>query len=252
MLKYHLWRIKQSFATPTKTNLKYKRLNIEVEQQSTKIINAVGYVIFAVVVINYTFLLASTQLADSNSVHSTAGSFVENGWGLLLGFLFIFDRRDQDIVKPKEVWLLKIISWLALMIGIGYFLIAPLTITNAFRIDRTNKARMLGQFDITNTQVEQYRKQLDRATPKQLAVALKNYQSSAPDIETINEQQLKENLLTEVEQKQNKVRKELQTKFDLQRKTLFKTSIKWSALATLTGMCFLLIWKYTTWARVDY
>ncbi|WP_319421132.1 HpsJ-like protein, cyanoexosortase A-associated [Pleurocapsa sp. FMAR1] len=252
MLKYRLWRIKQSFVARTKTTLEYKRLNIQVERNSTKIINTVGYVIFAVVLLDYAFLLASAQFSDSDWVHSTAGGLVENGWGLLLGFLFIFYRRDQDIVKPKEFFLLKLISWLALVIGISYFLVAPLIIGNAFRINRNSKAQMIAQIDAANTQVEQYSTQLEKATPEQLASVLKNYQSNSPELEITNRQQLKENLLTQVQQKQNQAKKELQTQFTLQKKKLFKITVKWSMTAIMTGMCFILIWKYTTWARVGY
>lgn len=252
MLKYHLWRIKKNFTTQTDTTLKYKRLNIQVEQQSTKIVNTVGYVILAVVVLNYVFLLASAQFSNSNWVHSTAGNLVENGWGLLLGFLFVFYRRDQDIVKPKEFFILKIISWLALVIGIGYFAIAPLIISNAFRINRTSKAQVVRQIDGAKSQIKQYSQQLNQATPEQLSGALKNYQQRAPELNITSEQQFKESLLTEVKQRQNQAQQELQTQFDVQQKSLFKTTIKWSMIATLTGMCFMLIWKYTTWARVGY
>lgn len=252
MLKYHLWRIRKSFVTSTTTTLKYRKLNIQVEQQSTNIVNAVGYVILIVVLLNYGFLLSSARFFDSNWVHSTAGSLVENGWGLLLGFMFVFYRCDQDIVKPKEFFFLKLISWAALAIGIGYFLIAPLVVTNAFRIDRTSKTQIYSQIDLADTKVKQYVSQLNEATPEQLTQILKNLQASAPESNLNSERQLKETLLTQARQKQEQTKQELQAKFSLERKNLFATTIKWSMTAILTGMCFLLIWRYTTWARIKY
>lgn len=252
MLKYRLWRIKQSFTNSTNTNLEYKRLSIEVENQSTKIVNLVGYIVLSVVLINYAFLLVSAQFYDSNWIHSTAGNLIENGWGILLGFLFIFYRRDQDIVKPKEILALKLVSWLALLIGIAYFLLAPLIIGNAFRIHRASKAQVVRQVDAANSQTKLYSQQLDEATNQQLAAVLKNYQQKAPELNINSEQQLKETLLGKVREKQKQAEKTLRNGLKTQQQSLFKTTAKWSMIAILTGMCLMLIWKYTTWARVKY
>ena len=252
MLKYRLWRIKKTFKASTNSNLEYKRLSFEVENQSTKIINSVGYVVLTVVLINYGFLLASAQISNSSWVHSTAGSLIESGWGILLGFLFIFYRRERDIVKPKEIFVLKLVSWLALLIGIGYFLLAPLTIGNAFRINRANKTQVLRQVDVTNSQVKQYSQQLDKATDSQLSTVLKNYQQQAPEQKIDSPQQLKETLSARAQEKQKQAEKTLRNQLKTQQKGLFKTAIKWSMIATLTGMCLMLIWKYTAWARARY
>lgn len=252
MLKYRLWRIKKKFVSSSSATLKYKRLNVEVEQQSTKIVNAVGYVIFAVVLLNYSFLLSSAQFTDSNWVHSTIGNLVENGWGLLLGFLFIFYRRGRDIVKPKEFLFLKFISWLALVIGISYFLVTPLIIGNTFRLNRNSQAQITAQNVAAKSQVEQYARELDKATPKQLAIASQNLQADAPELKTASQAQLKENLLTQVQQQQQQAQQRLQTQLKSQKKSLLKISFKWSITAILTGMCFMLIWQYTAWARVKY
>ena len=252
MLKYRLWRIKQSFASSSSQDLEYKRLSIQVENQSTKIINLVGYIVLTVVLINYAFLFTSPQFGNSNWVHSTAGNLIESGWGILLGFLFIFYRRDQDIVKPKEILVLKLISWLALLIGIGYFLLAPLIIGNAFRINRANKAQVLSQVDAANSQVKLYSQQLDKASDRQLAAVLKNYQQKAPELKINSEQQLKETLSKQVREKQQQAENTLRKNLKVQKKGLFKTTAKWSMTATLTGMCLMLIWKYTAWARAKY
>ena len=252
MLKYRWWRIKQSFANSSSQNLEYKRLSIQVEHQSTKIVNLVGYIVLTVVIINYAFLFISPQLGNSNWIHSTAGNLIESGWGILLGFLFIFYRRDQDIVKPKEILFLKLVSWLALLIGIGYFLLAPLIIGNAFRISRANKAQVLRQVDAANSQVKLYSQQLNNANDRQLAAVLKNYQQRAPELKINSEQQLKETLSKQVKEKQQQAENTLRKNLKVQKKGLLKMTAKWSMIATLTGMCLMLIWKYTAWARAKY
>lgn len=250
MLKYHLWRIKHRSLYSTDKTSEYKKLNIQVEEKSTKIINSVGYIILTIVLINYAFLLVSAQFYDSNWIHTTAGNLIESGWGILLGFLFIFYRREQNIVKPKEIFVLKLVSWLALAIGIGYFLLAPLIIGNAFRIHRSSKAQVTNRIDLANSQVKLYSQQLDRATDRQLASVLKNYRQKAPELTINSAQQLKETLSEKAQQKQQQAATQLRKEFKIEQKNLFKTATKWSAIATLTGMCLMLIWKYTAWARV--
>lgn len=256
MLKYHLWRIKEKLTDSRATPPQYKRLDVSVQQQSTNIINTVGYLIFTVVLSDYAFLWISAQFSNSNWIHSAAGEFVENGWGLLLGILLIFYRRDRDIVRPKEFFLLKLISWLTLIAGISYFLMAPSIIANALRINHTNKVQMLDRVNLAKSQLQQYsiqlEQQLAKTTPKQLAEILETYQQQAPELPINSRQQLKQNLLTQAQQEQAQVQAELQTEFNLERKSLFKTTARWSMIAIVTGMCSLLIWKYTDWARVRY
>ena len=250
MLKYRLWRIKKSFTSQTEPALKYRRLNIEIEQRSTKIMNLVGYVILLLVLLDYAFLLVPPNFFNPTWAYNTAGNFIESVWGLLLGLLLIFYRRDQDIVKPKESFILKIISWSTLLIGITYFLIAPLILTNSFRIHRDNKAQITNQLDYSTTQIEQYSQQLNGASKEQLGGLLQNYQQNSPEVEINSPQELKNKLIAEAKQKQQTSQKEIKTKFSQQKKALFKTTVKWLIGAVVSGMCFIMIWKHTQWARI--
>ena len=94
---------------------------------------------------NLILLLISPQIFEPNWTYNTAGKLVENVWGFLLCLSFIFYRRDQNIVKPKESFFLKIISWLILLIGISYFLITPVIVGNGFRIYRNSQAQTIAQ-----------------------------------------------------------------------------------------------------------
>ena len=251
MLKYRLWRLRKSIQVNSRTTLNSKRINIAVEQKSTRIVNLVGYAILLLALLDYGFLLASFQIFDPTWAYNTAGRLVENVWGLLLGFLLIFYRRDQDVIKPIEFKFLSFLSWFILLIGISYFLIVPVILGNSFRLHRVNKAQVTSQVNLQNSQVEQYAQQIEQATPEQLNTLLQRYQQTG-DATVASAPQLKTSLVNLAKQEQSKAKQELQTKLTQQKKSLLKSTTKWSIGAIISGVCFVLIWKHTKWTRMGY
>ena len=248
MLKHRLRRLRKSFQSNSRSDLSHKRINIAVEQRSTRVINLVGYVMLFLVLLDDGFLLASKQVFEPGFAYNTGGNLVENVWGLLLGFLLIFYRRDQDLIKPIEFRLLSFLSWFVLVIGISYFLIIPIIVGNAVRIHRVEQAQMMNQVNVQNSQVQQYSQQLNQASPEQLDNLLQNYQQTT-NIKVTSIQQLESNLIEQAKQKQAAAKQELLTKFSQQKASLFKTTVKWSIGAIISGVCFILIWRHTNWTR---
>ena len=244
-------RIKRSLTSNTGKTLKYRKLSIDIERNSTKIINLVGYVILLLIVLDYGFLLITSQLFDPNWTYNAAGKLVENVWGLFLSLLLIFYRRDQDIVKPKESFILKVISWITLIAGISYFLLAPIILGNGFRVYRHVKAQLTNQINLQTTQVEQYTQQLQAANKEQLRSLLQAYNVSQNNagITANSAEQIKNNLLLEIEQQQIQVKQQLENKFNQQKQNLGKKTIKWFLSSIISGVCFILIWQQTKWTR---
>jgi len=205
-------------------------------------------------ILDYSFLLISSQLFNPNWAYNTAGKLVENVWGFLLGLSFVFYRRDQDIIKSKESWLLKTISWLVLLLAIGYFLITPVIVGNGFRLYRNTQAQMISQIDQQKTQVEQYSQQLQQASPEQLASLLQRYttEQTTTGIPTDSTEKIKSDLLAQVKQQQLQAQEELTSEFNQQEQELFKTTFKWLIGAIASGVCFILIWRHTKWTRTKY
>lgn len=251
MLKYRLRRLRKNFRPNTETTLKHRRINTRIEEESTNIINLVGYIILLMATLDYSFLLISSQLSDPTLAYNTAGKLVENVWGFLLGLSFIFYRRDGDIVELKESWLLKTISWLILLLGISYFSIAPVIVGNGFRLYRNTQAQAIAQLDLQKTQVEQYTQQLQSASTEQLGSLLQKYspEQTTAQIRAGSTEKIKSDLLAQVEQQQLLAQEEITTKFGQQKQELLKTTLKWFIGAIASGTCFILIWRYTKWAR---
>lgn len=255
MLKRRLSRkirkAKKNFISKTDITLKSRKLNIDVEQRSSKIINLVGYAILILVLLDYVFLFTSSQLFDSAWAYNTAGNLVENVWGVLLAFVLVFYRRDQEIIQPKESFFLKIISWLTLAMGITYFMIIPVIIGGNFRINRNHKSQITHQVNLQKTQVELYNQNLQQADENQLNRLLQQYQEeqNLSNIGGNSTNEIKTQLLAKVKQQQAIAEKQLQAEFSKNKTDLLKRTIKWSVGAIISGMCFILIWRNSKWAR---
>jgi len=252
MLKYNLRRIKIFFRSKSsKTPKTAKLVNKNVEEKATKIINLVGYIILLLTLLDYVFLLFPFQLFEPNWAYNISGNLVENVWAFLLGFLLIFYRRDQELIRPREFTLLSLLSWLTLVIGIGYFLITPVIIGNAFRINRSQQAQAITRIKQQDFQAKQYSQQLNKASLEQINNLFQNYQKQNPEPKVTSAQQLKASLLTEVKQKQKIARRKLETQSSKKKNNLLKNTLKWSIGAIISGISFILIWKYTKWTRAE-
>ncbi|ELS05526.1 hypothetical protein Xen7305DRAFT_00052720 [Xenococcus sp. PCC 7305] len=244
-LKLKLSRISQA-TTPRKPKL----VNKNVEEKSTKIINLAGYTILFLVLLDYIFLLVPANLFEPSWTYNISGNLVENVWAFLLGFLLIFYRRDQGLIRPREFAFLSFLSWLTLAIGIIYFLITPLIVANAFRINRSQQNQVTIRIEQQDSQVERYSQQLNEASPEQINNLWQNYQQQAPNQEIASGQQFKENLLSEVKQQQKISQNKLRDRSKKQKIDLFKTTIKWSLGAMISSISFILIWRHTKWTRL--
>ena len=225
-------------------------VNLIVEQNSSKIINSVGYAILFFTLLDYAFLFSYSNFFNPVWGWENAGRLVETSWAPLLGFLLIFYRRDQDEIKSGELSFLSFLSWLALFLAIVYFAIAPILIGNGFRIHRIHKAQLINQINQQKAQVQQYNQQLNQATNEKLNILLQNYRKQAPNTTIVSGQELKENIFTEIQEKQKTAQAQLQNGFNEKEQNLIKKTLKWLIGTIVSGLSFILIWNYTQWARV--
>ncbi|WP_036477432.1 HpsJ family protein [Myxosarcina sp. GI1] len=250
MLKFYWWRFRQHLKLKPQQVSSPKQVNAVVEQQSTKIINLVGYIILGLMLLDYITLFLNAKLFNPIWAWETSGKLVETVWGSLIGLILIFYRRDRDFIKPKELNFLALLSWLALFLGTVYFLITPILIGNAFRIERSQKAKFAIQISQQKERMQQYSRQLKSANEEQLNTLLRAYQQKTPELAITSPQQLKQNLLTQVRQQQQNSQKQLQKNFSKQRTELIETTFKWIIGAIISGIGFIMIWSHTQWTRV--
>jgi hypothetical protein len=234
--------IKQKNHKKTKSIL----TNSLIENQSYNFIVVVGYVILGLIFCDYLNLLIPPQLFNPNWEIETIGRIIETSWILLLGFMLVFFRTQERAIRQKEIRLLSFLSWITLMVAICCFLAAPLLISDALRINQTNKAQLNAQLTNQNKQVEQVLTQITQASEQDInhlreSNQLPNSSSSIQDV--------KKQLVNVIQQKQKIATEQLRQSFKNQQRQLFKTTLKWVIGAFISGIAFVTAWKYTSWAR---
>ena len=232
-----------------KNTEKQTRLNDVIEQNSSQIINIFGYTLLAFALLDYLNLLFPPQLMNSNWEFQTIGGMVEMSWAILLGFILVFYRRQEDYVSSRELKFLSVISWLTLLAAIAYFIMAPLLVSNALRISSRNSASINSQLTAYSEQIEQIETKLNQTSDVELQQLLATFPNKEA-VANLNVEEFRQQLLTENTSQQQAATKQLQQQLKQQQKGLYKSTFKWAIGAILTGASALLIWKSTRWARV--
>lgn len=225
------------------------RLNDLIEQNSSEIINFFGYTLLALALLDLLAILIPAKFLNPTWEFQVIGQLVELSWAFLLGFVLIFYRRQEDLVKATEIKFLSLISWLTLVMAIIYFLMFPLLINNCIRISSNNSARANQQLTAYSEQIQQIEEKLNKATEADLNNLLKTFPDPKIKLE-FSPQQFKEKLLTENTSKQKAASEQIKQELKQQQRELYKSTIKWVIGAILTGFSALFIWKSTKWARV--
>lgn len=219
-------------------------------EQSSFLFHLIGYGLLIFVLFDLIDVLLPPRFMDPAWEFQTIGAVVERVPLPLIGFVLVFYGETDSRVK-WEPFVLKILSWAALLIGIIFLLIIPLCVSNTVRINNLNNDRITTQASQQMTQIQQVEEQVGKATPNDLESLLNRAkaQGSVPDIQ--NPQELKSRLLAEV----NKAEKNLKKKTEVTRKNrrleLLKSTFKWSLGSLLSGCLFICIWQSSRWARVS-
>lgn len=223
-------------------------LSPEIISRSKQILPVAGYFVLLFAALDYLSFLIPLHLFDPSWELETIGKCVENIWSLLLGLVMVFAHREQ--VKVGELKILAWLSRLILVVAMLYFLIVPLTITNAARIHRHNVANFKSQLAQQNTQYQQQQELLNNATEAQLTQSIQQRDRSLPSAAvTETPQQVRTRLLTKLESQLQRDRKQAQDNFQPKKWSLIKTTVKWSIGALISGIMLIWMWIYTDWVR---
>lgn len=217
----------------------------------------VGYGLLVFFLIDTLQALIPPKFGDPVWDIQTIGSLVERVVVPLLGLAMVFFGEYFDRSKLEPI-LLKVLSWLCLLMAIVFFLMAPLSIVSATRINNRASATATQQLQAGIAQLEQIEKEINQATPEQLqktSERLKDpkvqeaLKAQGIEADVQNPQQLKSVFLSQV----GKRKAALQAQFDGARSgqlaSLVKNAVKWALGALIASVLFFLLWRSTDWAR---
>jgi hypothetical protein len=218
---------------------------------SLSIIRLVGYGLLVMAVIDFISLLLPPQLMNPTWEFQTMGAIVERIPVTLLGMVLVYFGAMSDRT-PIEIFILKWLSHLSLIIGILLFLMIPLSLTNTFRIYYQNTAKVNLQLSQQVETIQDFKGKLNAASSlDQLRAILQNQASQAIAIpDSVDTDKLKENIITNLNDTETNLRSQAKNLTKEQSSIIFKNSIKWNLGAFISSILFLIIWKSTFWARI--
>ncbi|MEC4985425.1 MAG: HpsJ family protein, partial [Oscillatoria sp. PMC 1076.18] len=237
---------KQHKYTPKKQSLVISEI---VTQRSASIMHLLGYGFLILSLFDFMQIIFPPEFKNPIWEFQAIGQLVERVPIPLLGLLFIFYRNSGELITKKQIYLLRVLSWLSLLIGIFYLLIIPLGIGNTFRINRANNSQINNQIIQQQQQLEQLQSQVENATEAQLQnfLASLNQQGTTPQID--NTKDFKQQLLTQLNNNQTQIKKQGENTRKNQQLNLMKNSVKWNLGALVSSFLFIWLWHLTRWVR---
>ncbi len=212
----------------------------------------IGYGLLVLSLIDVIVLVVPPQIMNPAWEFQTFGGLVERVAVPLIGFLLVFYGEQMG----RENWefpLVKILSWLTLLISLLFFLLIPLGVFNTIRLDKQAQSTINSQVNQNITQIQEVKKQLATTqTAEDMENLLRrlNGQGRAPDIQTPEQlQKVKSELSNFISNAESQLSSQASAVQSNQRLTLLENSIKWNLGSLISATLFLLIWRATRWAR---
>ena len=211
-----------------------------------------GYVLLLLSLFDLVEKLIPLQLMNPVWEFQTLGEIVERVPLPLLGLVLVFYGENYRRVRG-EIYLLKFLSWLALFLGVAFWLLIPLGVSNTIRIERQNQEQIVAQVDQSTTQIQQVEEAIERAkTPVEMEALISRLdrQGRSPNIQDSQQlEEVKKQLSDSIAQGEEKMLEQAEATRSNKRITLWKSSVKWNLGALVAGVLFLRIWRGTRWAR---
>ena len=208
-------------------------------------IRVIGYVFLTLFLFDFVDTLIPLRLTNAQWEFQTFGALVEKVPVLFLAYAMIYLGRNFGR-KHLEQFLLSLITWLALILGIVYLLMIPISIINANRLLTLNHQQAL-QLDIQIAQVKKAQTNLKTTnTQSDLQQILsRDLGNNSPLPKLDNPEQiktLKNRLTTVISDGELKLKEQAQALQDV-RLELVKKSVKWNLGSLLSAALLFYIWK---------
>jgi hypothetical protein len=208
-------------------------------------IRVIGYVFLVFFIFDFVDTLIPLRLTNPSWEFQTFGALVEKVPVLFLAYAMIYLGRNFGR-KRLEQFLLTLITWLALILGVLYLLMLPIGIINTNRLLTLNHQQIL-QLDIQIAQVKKAQTNLKTTnTQSELQQILsRDLGNNSPLPKLNNPEQvstLKNRLTTVIRDGELKLQEQAQSLKDA-RLELLKKSVKWNLGSLLSAVLLFYIWR---------
>jgi CBS domain containing-hemolysin-like protein len=212
---------------------------------SITIFRVLGYGLLILAVFDWVAIIYPPNFMNPSWEFQTLGTVVERIPVSLIGFVLVFFGELYSRTRWERI-ILKILSWLTLLLTLIFLLMIPLIIGNTVRLNNQNITQVNNLSKEQIARAEQLEKQITEVTPEQLNNFLK---SQGRSLDGRGPDELKNQLLSEVSKAKQEITNQAQSTQSTRALTLIKSGVKWSLGAIVSSALFFVIWKETKWAR---
>ncbi|MEH1780011.1 MAG: HpsJ family protein [Nostoc sp.] len=222
--------------------------SVETIQPLLELINLwrlLGYGLLLLAFLDIIDIFVPPSFMNPNWEFQTIGRLVNQVTVPLIGILFVFSGKLAKRAK-WEPRILALLSHLTLLVGLLFILLVPLGILNTIRLYNSNIDQFNINYNQKVTQANQVEQQFSQASPTDIDNFFKRQGRS---IDGKNPEELKNQVLSELTQAKQQLKRETEANKSSTTLALFKNSMKWNLGALISAALFMSIWKETLWAR---
>ncbi|WP_353932502.1 HpsJ family protein [Okeanomitos corallinicola TIOX110] len=222
-----------------------------IQNLSFPVFRLLGYALLIFSVIDYLAILIPPQLTNPSWEFQAISRMVDHVWSILLGLTFIFLYSKGNIIKPREITILKSLSWIALLVGIFYLLMLPLGINNSLTLYRSLNNQFINQQGQQQEQLQQVNERLKATNSLQeLNTLARVLNIPAENIASQSTQELKTKLSQQIQKAADNSTATAKATKKSQVNSLIKNAVRINLGAILSAVFLIAIWNMTRWIRV--
>ncbi|TBR58340.1 hypothetical protein BLD44_009745 [Mastigocladus laminosus UU774] len=215
------------------------------QESSLAILRSLGYGLLILSLFDWVAMFIPSNFFNPAWEFQTIGAIVERVPVPLIGLALVF-YGELHSRNRWEFPILKLLSWLTLLLAALFLLMIPLGVSNTIRLTKENVAQINNISTQQISRAEQLHQKLSQATPEQLDNLLK---SRGGSLYGKKPEEVKNELLSQVSKAKAQIKDQAETTQSLRGLNLIKTSTKWILGALVSAFLFFGLWKGTDWAR---
>jgi hypothetical protein len=209
----------------------------------------IGYGLLLFALVDIVALLIPPRFTDPSWELQTIGQLVERAPVPLIGMALVF-YGEQLGRSFLESLLLRLLSWLSILLVIAFLLLVPLGVVNTFRINAQTAKTIDTRTEQQFKQLDQIQQQIDKSPPEALQdLAKKLKEAGVPEIKTDKPEDLKREVANRVQTFKAGIQEQAKQEKLNRSRGVFKSAVKWNIGAVITSVLFFAIWKTSRWAR---
>ena len=211
-----------------------------------------GYSLLALAFFDYINIFVPLPFGSLNRELQMVVQLIELVPIPLLGFILVFQNSE----KPrglKEIYLLKIISWSSLIVGLLFLLLIPIIFTVNWLINNQNQLQINQRVQQTTSELQIFDKRISQVKKAEdFQNILRGLKNKGVSFEIINSEaleQTKSQISLEVTKAKTLVKKQAAQRAKQSRLIMFKNIIKYLVGAVVSGIFFIYCFFETVWVR---